>query len=194
MPRIKADTIAEHVARQRAAALDAAIGLFLERGYRNVTLADVAAEVGLARNSLYRYVPDKIHFLVDWYHRTIPTTIEAWQAATSPPGTPTERLHRWALTYLAWANTPEHELVRPLLEALPDLDDSTREAITREHATMMQVVAETVADAGIAADDVAATVQLLAGVVLGAARANPPAPRLERQLLDAITAIVNAGT
>ncbi len=189
MPRINADSVAEHVAHQRAAAIDAAIALFLERGYRNVTLADIAAEIGLARNSLYRYVPDKTHFLVDWYHRTIPTTMEAWKAATRPPGTPTERLHRWALTYLEWANTPEHDLVRPLIEALPDLEPSVREAIASEHATMMQIVADTVADTDVPADDIPATVELLAGLVLGAARAPQRTSRLERQLLDAITAI-----
>ena len=52
MPRIKADTIADHVAQQRAAVLDAAVRLFTERGYAEVSLGDVAAEVGLARNSL----------------------------------------------------------------------------------------------------------------------------------------------
>lgn len=190
MPRINADTIAEHVAHQRAAALDAAITLFLERGYRNVTLADIAARIGLARNSLYRYYPDKTHFLVDWYHRTIPATIDAWKAATRPPGTPTERLHRWALTYLDWANTPEHDLVRPLIEALPDLDPTTRDAIAAEHAAMMRVVADTVADTGIPTDDIPATVELLAGLVLGAARAGHPSPDLRQRLLNAITAIV----
>ncbi len=50
MPRIKADNIAEHVAQQRAAVLDAAVRLFVERGFSEVGLADIAAEVGLARN------------------------------------------------------------------------------------------------------------------------------------------------
>ncbi|MCB0996962.1 MAG: TetR/AcrR family transcriptional regulator [Acidimicrobiales bacterium] len=189
MPRISADTIEEHVANQRAAALDAAIALFLERGYRNVTLADIAARIGLARNSLYRYFPDKTHFLVEWFHRTIPTTITAWQAATSPPGAPTERLHRWALTYLDWANTPEHDLIRPLIEALPDLDPATRDAIAAEHAEMMQIVADTVADTGIPAADIPATVELLAGLVLGAARTPKPNPQLRQRLLNAITAL-----
>ena len=194
MPRINADTVAEHIAQQRRAALDAAVALFLERGYRNVTLADIAAAIGLARNSLYRYVPDKTHFLVDWYHRTIPATIDAWKAATSPPGTPTERLHRWALTYLDWANTPEHDLVRPLIEALPDLDPATRDAITTEHATMMKVVSDTVAETGIPTDDIPATVELLAGLVLGAARTPNPSPQLLQQLLNAITAIAQPVT
>lgn len=190
MPRINADTVAEHVALQRAAALDAAVSLFIERGYRNVSLADIATEIGLARNSLYRYVPDKTYFLVEWFHRTIPTTIDAWKIATGPPGTPTERLHRWALTYLDWASTPEHDLVRPLIEALPDLDPATRDSIAAEHAAIMRIVADTVADTGIPPVDIPGTVELLAGLVLGAARATGNDGSLRQRLLNAITAIV----
>lgn len=194
MPRIKADTIAEHVAQQRAAAADAAISLFVERGYHNVSLADIAAEIGLARNSLYRYVPDKTRFLVDWYHRTIPVTIDAWRTATSPPGTPIERLHRWALTYLDWAETPEHQLIRPLIDALPTLDPATRDAVAAEHAEMMRVVADTVADAGVPSEQIPATVELLAGVILAAARAVGPRADLRRRVLRAVTAIVETPT
>jgi AraC-like DNA-binding protein len=46
VPRINADSVAEHVAQQEAAVLDAAVRLFVERGYRQVGLADIAAEVG----------------------------------------------------------------------------------------------------------------------------------------------------
>ena len=81
MPRISADTIAEHVARQEAAVLDAAVRLFVERGYREVGLADIAAEVGLARSSLYRYVPDKAHLLVQWYRREVPAQTAAFHRA-----------------------------------------------------------------------------------------------------------------
>ena len=94
MPRIKADTIADHVAQQRAAVLDAAVRLFTERGYAEVSLGDVAAEVGLARNSLYRYVPDKLHLLVEWYRRTVPETIAAREAAGAGDDDPAERRSR----------------------------------------------------------------------------------------------------
>lgn len=191
MPRINADNIAEHIANQRAAGLDAAVRLFVKDGYHNVTIGDIASAIGLARNSLYRYVPDKAQFLVDWYARTVPRTIDEWRAATSGPGTATERLHRWALSYLAWARTPEHALVQPLIEALPRLDADTRHHVSAQHAAMMRIVADTVAEAGILPDEVPGTVDLLAGLVLGAARAQTDEtdPALRRRLLGAITAI-----
>ena len=59
MPKITGDSIAEHVAAQEAAVIAATVSLFAERGAGNVTIADIAAEVGLARTSVYRYFPTK---------------------------------------------------------------------------------------------------------------------------------------
>jgi AcrR family transcriptional regulator len=193
VPRIKADSIADHVAQQQAAVLDAAVALFVERGYADVSLGDVAAEVGLARNSLYRYVPDKVHLLVQWYRGAVPETVEAWTAAVAGDARPAERLVRWAQTYLAWARSPEHQLVGPLTDALPTLDAETRAEVAALHRSMMDVVAGVVAEAGVADDEVPGTVHLLAGLVIGAARGERDGgddPALERRLHAAIAAIV----
>jgi AcrR family transcriptional regulator len=193
MPRIKADSIADHVALQQAAVLDAAVRLFVERGYPEVSLGDVAAEVGLARNSLYRYVPDKVHLLVEWYRQVVPRTVEAWTDAVAGDDPPAERLQRWARTYLAWARSPEHQLVAPLTEALPSLDEATRAEVTALHRSMMEIVARVVADAGVPASEIPGTVHLLAGLVIGAGRADAVdgGNRAIHQRLDAaITAIV----
>ncbi|MGN6694049.1 MAG: TetR/AcrR family transcriptional regulator [Aquihabitans sp.] len=191
MPRITADTVAEHVAHQQAAVLDAAVRLFVERGYAEVTLADVAAEVGLARSSLYRYVPDKLHLLVEWYRRTVPETIEAWEDAVSGDDPPTDRLIRWAHTYLTWAASPEHEFVAPLTQGLSQLDEETRLEVATLHRSMMGVVAGVVADAGIPEAQVPGTVDVLAGLVTGAARAEAGRSEADadvRRRLDAAVA------
>lgn len=194
MPRINADTIAEHVAQQRASVLEAAVRLFTERGVADVTLADVAADVGLARSSLYRYVPDKGHLLVEWYRRAVPDTIDSWRRAVAGDDAPAERLRRWASAYLSWAHTPEHQLIGALTDVLPTFDDATREEVAELHRSMMQVVAEVVADAGVAAEEVDAVVELLAGLVLGAGRAEARdetrSPELRRRLDAAIGAVV----
>jgi AcrR family transcriptional regulator len=171
VPRIKADNIAEHVARQRAAVLDAAVQLFVEHGYANVGLGDIASEVGLARNSLYRYVPDKVHLLVEWYRRTVPLTIDSWEKAVSCGDSPAQRLQRWAHAYLEWAATTEHQLIAPLTEAMPALDPETRSEVSELHRRMMDVVARVVVEAGTPGNEVLGTVDLLSGLVLGAARA-----------------------
>jgi AcrR family transcriptional regulator len=193
MPRIKADSIADHVALQQAAVLDAAVRLFVERGYPEVSLGDIAAEVGLARNSLYRYVPDKVHLLVEWYRDVVPRTVEAWTTAVAGDDPPAVRVQRWARTYLSWARSPEHQLVAPLTEALPSLDEATRSEVTALHRSMMDIVAGVVAEAGIPPTEVPGTVHLLAGLVIGAGRAESgegDAPAVQRRLDAAIDAIV----
>lgn len=193
MPRINADSVAEHVAHQHAAVLDAAVRLFVERGYGDVSLAEIAAEVGLARNSLYRYVPDKSHLLVEWYRRAVPEIIESWHGATAGNDPPVARLQRWARAYLAWALSPEHRLVGPLTDALAAFDATTRAEVAALHRSMMDVVVQTVAEAGIAIEEVDGTVELLSGMVLGVSRAEAqtgPDPSLRRRLDAAITAII----
>ena len=59
MPRINAETLAEHRAQQRRAILDAARDLLAEAsrdpGSKAPSLADVGRRTGLARTSLYQY-------------------------------------------------------------------------------------------------------------------------------------------
>ncbi len=192
MPKITADTVEEHVARQRQAVLDAAIHLFTTQGYNEVSLADIAAEVGLARNSLYRYVPDKVHLLVEWYRQAIPATIETWEAALAGDDPAPVRLTRWARAYLEWALTPEHQLVTPLTDAVATLDAETRQEIGALHRSMMDVVTEAVRAAGVPRGEAAGTVELLAGLVLGAARAERAARRADRALRNRLDAAVAA--
>lgn len=194
MPRIKADNIAQHVAQQHAAVLDAAVALFVERGYNNVSLGDVAAEVGLARNSIYRYVPDKARLLVEWYRRVVPETIATWESATAGEGTPAQRLQRWAIAYLSWARSEEHQLVGPLTDALGSLDVEIRAEVAELHRSMMDVVARIVAEADVPVDQIGGVVELMAGLVLGAARAEQvsgPDEALRGRLARAIAAIVD---
>lgn len=191
MPKINAESVAAHVARQHEAVLDAAINLFVERGYHEVGLAEIATAVGLARNSIYRYVPDKSHLLVEWYRRAVPEITATWQAATSGDDPPVARLQRWAHAYLSWALSPEHRLVGPLTDALGTLDDATRSEVAELHRTMMSTVAEPVADAGIDPAEVAGVVDLLSGMVLGVARAEAASgsdPQLRARLDSAIAA------
>jgi hypothetical protein len=80
------DIVVLVVAHDRTAVLEAAVRLSTERGYADVGLCDIAAEVGLARNSLYHHVPDKVHLLVEWYRGAVPATIESWEAAVAGGG------------------------------------------------------------------------------------------------------------
>lgn len=194
MPRISADSVAEHVAQQEAAVFDAAMRLFTERGYAEVTLADIAAEVGLARNSLYRYFPDKAHILVRWLRRELPVRAQRARDVLGGDGPPTERVRRWALDQLDYARRPEHRLIAALPEAARHLDDATRSELADSHRLLMEPLDDVLAEAGIAeATERAATVELIGGLVLTAAARegrSAPDPALRARMLRAVDGLV----
>lgn len=106
MPRITAGSVAEHVAHQEQAVFDAAIALFTEHGYSHVTLTDIAREVGLASNSLYRYFPTKASILLRLYANEMPTQIQRSADLLNGGGTPADRINRWAAAQIDYAHRP----------------------------------------------------------------------------------------
>ena len=171
MPRIQADSIAEHVALQEAAVFDAAIRLFCEHGYAQVTMGDIAADVGLARNSLYRYFPDKVHILLRWFRAELPRQSERSRVLLAGDQPPVERIKRWADDQLDYAHQPEHRLIAALTDAAPNLDADTRAELADSHNALFAPLDETLAEAGVAhAADRSAITDLIGGLVISAAQ------------------------
>ena len=90
MPKITEETVAEHRAVQHRAVLDAAERLIVEHRGKVPTLAEVAAAVGLARPSVYRYVSSQHDLLV----QLLIQSTQEWNAeleakiADAPPEPP----------------------------------------------------------------------------------------------------------
>ncbi|WP_297849904.1 TetR/AcrR family transcriptional regulator [uncultured Corynebacterium sp.] len=93
MPKITESTVAQHRAVQHRAVLEAAERLIVAEHGKVPTLAEVAAEVGLARSSIYRYVSSQHDLMV----QLLVLATENWNKnldaaiATAPPE-PTERI------------------------------------------------------------------------------------------------------
>ncbi|SDZ48081.1 TetR/AcrR family transcriptional regulator [Herbiconiux ginsengi] len=64
MPKIMAGNLADHRQLVRGSLLDALDELLDEREYDRITLTDVAARAGVARNTIYNYAPDKASLLL----------------------------------------------------------------------------------------------------------------------------------
>lgn len=60
MARIRKDPVV-----RKNEILDAAMGLFTSKGFINVSVADIAREVGIARTTFYEYYTDKTRILID---------------------------------------------------------------------------------------------------------------------------------
>lgn len=170
MPRIRAESVAAHVAQQEAAVFDAAIHLFLERGYQHVSLGDIAAEVGLARNSLYRYYPDKAHILMRWFRLEV--TREADTAAEILAGTeaPLTRIDRWVAHQLAYARRPEHALLVAATGLIGELDEHDRAELADAHRRLLAPLDQVLHDAGVVEPRARrVVVDLVEALILGAA-------------------------
>ena len=199
MPRIQADSVAEHVAQQEAAVFDAALRLFVERGYAGVTLADVAAEVGLARSSLYRYFPDKAHILLRWFRAELPAQVERAAAILGGDGPPRARIEAWVDDQLDYALRPEHQLVVALSEAIGDLDPDERAELADSHRQVLAPLDAALAEAGLAeVDERSAVADLIGGLVIAAgqreARLGAADPEVRAQVGRALDGLLGAGS
>jgi AcrR family transcriptional regulator len=151
VPRITADTVAEHIAQQEAAVIAAASRLFAERGVSQVSLATIASEVGLARNSLYRYFPDKGHILAAWFRAELAPLQEVSDAIAAQDRPADERLDAWLGLHLDYLTAPEHQAMMSAATELSNLTDDVRADIAEGHrdlyATLGVIVGELVATA-----------------------------------------------
>jgi AcrR family transcriptional regulator len=90
VPKISAATLDEHRRDMRDRLFDAWGALTAERGYEAVTLADVAAQAGLARSAIYNYFADKEALLFAYTDREIArflaTLADAFDGVTSAFG------------------------------------------------------------------------------------------------------------
>jgi|RhiMethySRZTD1v2_1073278.scaffolds.fasta_scaffold02655_18 AcrR family transcriptional regulator len=140
MPRITGPDIATHVAQQEAAVVRAAVDLFAERGFAAVTLADIAAAVGLKRTSLYRYFPDKDHILLAWLRTEIADLIDRSEAVAASGAPPEQRLVDWIHLQLDYLEEPEHQLFASIAASIGTLSPEVREAVVADHRRLYDTV------------------------------------------------------
>ena len=147
MPRIAADSVHEHVARQEAAVIEAAVRLFNERGVRDVNLGDIAKEVGLARNSLYRYFPDKAHILAAWFRVTIAPLVEQCSMIAASDDPPADRIARWVDAQFDYLTAPDHAAMLMASNEMTDLPDDVRAELGAGHRELYSSLAAVLAEA-----------------------------------------------
>jgi AcrR family transcriptional regulator len=171
MPRISADSVPEHVARQEAAVIEAAIRLFNERGVRDVHLGDIAKEVGLARNSLYRYFPDKAHILAAWFRITIAPLVELSNEVAAADAPAEERLASWVDAQFGYLTDPEHAAMLLASNEMTSLPDDVRAELGAGHRELYASLATILRDAFAQQPDrdVEVVTMLVAAVVRSAA-------------------------
>lgn len=181
-PKIDADNIAEHVERQERAVFEAAVRLFTERGYDRVSLGDIAAEVGLARNSLYRYFPGKSEILARWVNRELEAGIERSDELLGGEGEAAQRIVLWADDQIEYARRPEHDLLISMASAGRDLDPETRVALARNHDRLRRPLVAAVTEIVGETSEAEVTADLIVGLVHAASRLDASRPGEEEAI------------
>lgn len=169
-PKIAADNIADHVKRQERAVFDAAVRLFTDRGYENVSLGDIAAEVGLARSSLYRYFPGKREILARWVNSELESGIARSDELLGSDGPTTGRILNWADDQIEYARRPEHALLVAMAGAEGDLNPETIAALGRNHERLRKPLVEAVTEVIGVSGEAELTADLIIGLIHTASR------------------------
>lgn len=141
MPKIDAPTVAEHRAMIRTRLIDAAEAILRESPSSHLTAGAVTSAVGIARNSIYRYVDtvDDLRGLV--VDRYLPEWLAAVAVAMETATTPSDRVVAWVRANLEQAATTGHGwLMEVARTSSPDasLDESVAEAHTGMRDTLVK--------------------------------------------------------
>lgn len=143
MPRIAAANIEEHIRNQEKRILDAARNLFATSGYRETDMADIAESMGLARNSLYRYYPNKDHILVAVVKREMTPFFDQLLEVQKSIEDPVERIDAWISLQLEIAAGPCDAMIQMFGEIPPNAIE-LREEISALHEPPMRVLRDAV--------------------------------------------------
>ena len=76
MPKLWTETIEAHRREVRDAILDATATLVAEYGLLEVTMSQIAEEIGIGRATLYKYFPDVEAILAAWHERQVTGHLE----------------------------------------------------------------------------------------------------------------------
>jgi AcrR family transcriptional regulator len=193
MPKINAASIEEHVSRQKELLLDEASKLFRRKGFRATDMADIANAMGLARNSLYRYYPNKDHILVACVQRDMLPVLRDFEALEQKFPDPLHRILAWLDLSIDFATAPSHasmQLITEVQESAPELKDE----IARLHLAPNRVLERALQQCiGRLRRDVNLTTAMISGMAQSAASVairRGANPAIRRELKAAVSRLL----
>ena len=193
MPRIRAESIEAHKQLTRREILEATRSLLAEVGSADISLGEVAAQVGIGRTTLYEYFRDKDDLIASLVEETLPDVVAELLAAVPEDLPPAQRLARLAGATLEFLVT-DGVLGLILHRELPRLSAHAQDRIRLAHSDLGREMGA-IYSAGVESGafrrlppDLAA--RLIHDVIMSAARAviaaPDPAARLE-EIVKAMT-------
>lgn len=188
MPKIKAASIPEHRAVQRAAILQAARAAILERGLAQLTFGGLADRTGLARPSVYEYFRTKSELVIALIEEEMPAWRSTAARATAQGESPEEAIGAFVRALLDLVKSGRHQL--PFALAASELDDETQAAIGQAHREVFGLLAPHLARLGVR--DIESVIGFVSGVVMTAGQALRRTPK-RRRLIERAVAFTVGG-
>lgn len=115
--RIEAGELTPKARRTRERILEAALGLFSEKGYEDTTMRDIAKEAGASLGLAYRYYASKEEFALALYSRLAEESRE-WAREELLGGAVAERFERAVLAKLDQVESHRGPLAALMVKAL----------------------------------------------------------------------------
>ncbi len=173
MPRIRADNIAEHKELTRRRILDSARMNFLEFGYPDTSLGDIALDADIGRTTLYEYFPDKEAVLIELVQAELPELLAAILDGIPDDLSARQRLGELMVRQLEFI-ADDSNLGTMLMRDTNKLSPEAQAQIRAAHASLEEAVVDAYragADAGeFRAIDPATAGELINAVTMHAAR------------------------
>lgn len=166
MPRIEAETLAEHRAFQEQSLLEAAERILLTDGYEALGFRRLGEETGLARNSVYRYFASRDDLVAALCERELPDWLRELELSMVGVEGLDERVEVFVEAQLRLVVAGRHRLAEVLARA--PLGPEARARINALAYAPAETLERVLADAGCADADI--TAQLVQGVVGSAIR------------------------
>ena len=161
MPRINADTVAEHRRAQERALLDAAKDIVLTDGLSGLTFSALAQRTDLARSSVYEYFGNKEELLLALLNDELPVWKEELERAISRDSSPLDRVEAYVQTQLQLVAAGRHELGFTLMRG--PVSEDTRMRIEYRHRELLDLLLPPLRDLGVKPPEIA--LGLVAGVL-----------------------------
>lgn len=186
MPKINAETVAEHRAGVRQRVYDAFATLMSERSFDAITMAQIAERAEIGRTTIYHHFPDKEAVVVAFASHETERYLGDLRTALDTAADPAERLRVYIRHQLAAGQQFHMGLGMQLVGLL------SRDAVQeiREHVVAVEGVLRELLETGVAegvfdVPDVAATMSLV-HACLGPRHVAPE--QVERFILRAVAA------
>jgi len=143
---------------------DAAVRLFAERGYDNVTVEEIAKTVGVSHMTFFRHFPTKVSVLIDDPYDPV---IGEMVAATDTALPALERVRRGILESWSHVQEPDDETIRTRFRLLVQHEDLVA-AVWSNNRRTEQVIIDALTSTGVPALEAKVAAGAVMGVLIAA--------------------------